>query len=122
MVEYVGIPYTEVITHAFLPAVISYIALLYLVHLEAVKADMQTLPKPVIRSFQVALLRMGIVVSSIVILAGVVYFGIRFVQTAIPGISAPVVLVLMAFRPISPCSGSPRRSPISRSTIPTRRW
>ncbi|MGY6567513.1 MAG: TRAP transporter permease [Salinarimonas sp.] len=96
MVEYVGISYTEVITHAFLPAVISYIALLYLVHLEAVKADMQTLPKPVIRSFQASLLRMGIVVSSIMILAGVIYFGIRFVQTALPGLSAPVVLALMA--------------------------
>ena len=37
MVEYVGIPYIEVIRHAFLPAIISYIALVYIVHLEAVK-------------------------------------------------------------------------------------
>ncbi|MBA2778287.1 TRAP transporter permease [Billgrantia kenyensis] len=44
MVEYVGIPYVEVIRHAFLPAVISYIALIYIVHLEALKADMQGLP------------------------------------------------------------------------------
>ena len=41
MVEYVGIPYTEVIKHAFLPAIISYIALFYIVHLEALKADLQ---------------------------------------------------------------------------------
>ena len=45
MVEFVGIPYTDVISHAFLPALISYIALFYIVHLEALKADMQALPK-----------------------------------------------------------------------------
>lgn len=44
MVEYVGISYVEVIKHAFLPAVISYIALIYIVHLEALKANMQGLP------------------------------------------------------------------------------
>lgn len=43
MVEYVGISYVEVITHAFLPAVISYIALVYIVHLEAVKRNMPTI-------------------------------------------------------------------------------
>ena len=32
MIEYVGISYLEVIKHAFLPAVISYIALVYIVH------------------------------------------------------------------------------------------
>ena len=43
MVEYVGISYVEVITHAFLPATISYIALVYIVHLAAVKNNMPTL-------------------------------------------------------------------------------
>jgi TRAP transporter 4TM/12TM fusion protein len=43
MVEYVGISYVEVITHAFLPATISYIALVYIVHLEAVKQNLPTL-------------------------------------------------------------------------------
>lgn len=50
MVEYVGIPYVEIIKHAFLPAAISYIALLYIVHLEALKLGMQPIgdhqPKP----------------------------------------------------------------------------
>ncbi|MDW2288573.1 TRAP transporter large permease subunit, partial [Vibrio sp. 1562] len=35
MVEYVGISYVEVIKAAILPALISYIALIYIVHLEA---------------------------------------------------------------------------------------
>ncbi len=45
MIEYVGISYLEVIKHAFLPAVISYIALLYIVHLESLKLGLQGLPK-----------------------------------------------------------------------------
>ena len=46
MVEYIGIPYIEVVKHAFIPAVISYIALVYLVHLEALKNNFPALPKP----------------------------------------------------------------------------
>ncbi len=46
MVEYVGIPFVEIIKHAFLPAIISYIALVYIVHLEAMKAGMQGMPRP----------------------------------------------------------------------------
>ncbi len=46
MVEYVNIPYIEVIKHAFLPAVISYIALLYIVHLESLKLGLRGLEKP----------------------------------------------------------------------------
>jgi TRAP transporter 4TM/12TM fusion protein len=49
MVEYVGISYVEVITHAFLPAVISYIALVYIVHLEAVKNNMPTIGNKVVK-------------------------------------------------------------------------
>ena len=45
MVEYVGVSYIEVIKHAFLPAVISYIALIYIVHLEALKSGMQGLKR-----------------------------------------------------------------------------
>lgn len=41
MVEYVGISYEEVIKHAILPAIISYIALIYIVHLEALKLKME---------------------------------------------------------------------------------
>ncbi|WP_375175484.1 TRAP transporter permease [Pseudooceanicola sp.] len=49
MVEYVGISYVEVITHAFLPAIISYIALVYIVHLEAVKNNMPTIGNKVVK-------------------------------------------------------------------------
>ncbi len=75
MVEYIGIPYTDVIRHAFLPAVISYIALIYIVHLEAMKAGMQGLEKrPDPRSTSQRLLAWGIIVCSILIVAGGTYF------------------------------------------------
>ena len=45
MAELLGIPYLKVVTHAFLPAVISYIALFYISHLEALKLDIKGLPE-----------------------------------------------------------------------------
>lgn len=45
MVEYVGIPYTEIVKHAILPAVISYIGLFYIVHIEALKIGSSSLPR-----------------------------------------------------------------------------
>ncbi len=45
MVEFIGISYVQVIKHAFIPAVISYIALVYIVHLEALKKEMPALGK-----------------------------------------------------------------------------
>jgi TRAP transporter 4TM/12TM fusion protein len=96
MVEYVGIPYVDVIKHAFLPAVISYIALLYIVHLEALKKDMQGLPKsggPV--TIQQRLIRWGISVCSVVILAGVIYFGITFIQNIFGEVSVWILAALI---------------------------
>ena len=44
MAELLGISYFTVITHAFLPAIISYIALFYISHLESVKLNIKGLP------------------------------------------------------------------------------
>lgn len=41
MTEYVGISYVEVVKTAIVPAAISYVALVYIVHLEAVKSGMK---------------------------------------------------------------------------------
>ncbi len=67
MVEYLNITYLEVIKHAFLPAVLSYLALLYLVHLEAIKADMQGLQRPDLAPLKLRLLRWGFGLSGIII-------------------------------------------------------
>jgi len=52
MAELLGIPYLTVVTHAFLPAVISYIALFYISHLEALKLDIKGLPEKDIPSIR----------------------------------------------------------------------
>ena len=75
MVEYVGIPYTDVIRHAFLPAVISYIALVYIVHLEALKSGMQGLPRPgEPLGMKWSLISFGITACSLLIIAGLLYY------------------------------------------------
>src|SRR5690606_34590533 len=62
MVAYVGIPYVEIIKHAALPAVISYVALFYIVHLEAVKAGAQPIERQS-RPLKTRLLRTGLGLS-----------------------------------------------------------
>jgi TRAP transporter 4TM/12TM fusion protein len=80
MVEYVGISYTEVIKHAFLPAVISYMALFYIVHLEALKANLKGLPR---RSKATPLQRLtsfSMTVAGFVVLSGLVYWGVGWLK------------------------------------------
>ncbi|MFN2348131.1 MAG: TRAP transporter permease [Thioalkalivibrio sp.] len=80
MVEYVGIPYVEVIKHAFLPAVIAYIALLYIVHLESLKMGLEGLPRSREMPLWHRLIGGGLTVSGVLILAGLVYFGLGWIK------------------------------------------
>ena len=97
MVEYVGISYLEVITHAFLPAVISYIALLYIVHLEALKNEMEGLPKPGVQKAAMARIAGALIpMLSILILCGVVYYGIQGIKV-VTGDFVGWVLALVVF-------------------------
>ena len=41
MASFIGVTYFEVVKHAFLPAIISYIALFYISHLEALKLNLK---------------------------------------------------------------------------------
>ncbi len=43
--EFIGISYFEVVVHALIPALISYMALFYLSHLEALKLNLAALPR-----------------------------------------------------------------------------
>ncbi|MGB4582741.1 MAG: TRAP transporter permease [Rhodoferax sp.] len=81
MVEYVGIPYIEVMKHAFLPAIISYIALLYIVHIEALKNNMVGLPRRHLGSAGSRLLSFGLTVAGFIVLSGAVYWGIGWIKT-----------------------------------------
>ena len=44
--EFTGIQYTEILKHAIVPALVSYIALFYILHLEACKLNLKGLEKP----------------------------------------------------------------------------
>jgi TRAP transporter 4TM/12TM fusion protein len=81
MVEYVGIPYIEVMKHAFLPAIISYIALLYIVHLEALKANMVGLPRRGNATAGSRLMSFAMTVAGFIVLSGAVYWGIGWIKT-----------------------------------------
>ncbi|AVR89834.1 TRAP transporter permease [Thauera aromatica] len=95
MVEYVGIPYTEVIKHAFLPALISYIALFYIVHLEALKADIRGLPRRTIKPAGQRLLSFGFTVCGLVILAGAIHYSLGWIKTVTGDASSLVIALLM---------------------------
>ncbi|HQR22315.1 MAG TPA: TRAP transporter permease [Burkholderiaceae bacterium] len=93
MVEYVGIPYSEIIKHAFLPAILSYIALFYIVHLEAVKLGMEPMVKGTARPLTQRLVRWGLGLSGTVAVCGALYYGIVGAK-ALFGAGAPWVIAL----------------------------
>lgn len=91
MVEYVGIPYVQVMKHAFLPAIISYIALFYIVHLEALKAGMQGLPRRTQSTGTQRLLSFLMTVTGFIVLAGVTYYAIGFIKSIFGAAAVPVI-------------------------------
>jgi TRAP transporter 4TM/12TM fusion protein len=96
MVEYVGIPYFDVVKHAFLPAVISYIALVYIVHLEALKAGMEGLPRAVEPKPWVAwLMSIAFTVAAICALSFGVYYLMGWIRPAFPETAGYIIFVFL---------------------------
>ncbi|MEP1442390.1 MAG: TRAP transporter permease [Hyphomicrobiales bacterium] len=84
--EFTGVSYPELIKHAFLPAIISYIALVYIVHLEALKLGLKGLERPTpLGSFAQRLVGVLFGFIAMTVLAGVVYYGLGWIKTAFPG-------------------------------------
>ncbi|MBV6273674.1 TRAP transporter permease [Alcaligenaceae bacterium CGII-47] len=96
MVEYVGISYAEVVKHAILPALISYIALFYIVHLEAVKADIRGIDRAHPASWQQRLISVLMSVSGVIILSAVVYYGLGWIKLVAPDSAFVIAGALMA--------------------------
>jgi len=95
MVEYVGISYIEVIKHAFLPAIISYIALVYIVHLEAGKMGLKGMEKTVTKTVPQKLLSAVMTFFLLIIIGGVTYFGLGWIKTVAGGATIYIVCVLL---------------------------
>ena len=95
MIEYVGISYLEVIKHAILPAVISYIALFYIVHLEAPTAKMQGLPNRQHSTIAQKLMTFSFVVAGICAIGFAVYYGIGWIKDLAGDSAIYIVAVLV---------------------------
>lgn len=80
MVEYVGISYLEVIKHAILPAMISYVALIYIVHLEACKLKMKGIERLNRPTLAQRMLNWVVILLGLCVLTFAVYFGIGWTK------------------------------------------
>ncbi|MBO6602297.1 MAG: TRAP transporter permease [Roseicyclus sp.] len=93
MVEFIGISYVEVIKHAFIPAVISYIALIYIVHLEALKKDMPALGKAKSLSGMLVKFFIGFAVAGAGFTA--LIYGVGALRDTVP-LTGPIMMTLLA--------------------------
>ncbi|MGE6530419.1 TRAP transporter permease [Pseudomonas sp. NPDC077382] len=97
MVEYVGIPYVEVIKHAFLPALISYIALVYIVHLESLKLGLTALPRAnVAKPWMQRLIGFAFGAALISGVSLAVYYGLGWLKPALGDAAIWVIGALLA--------------------------
>ena len=95
MAEYVGIPYVEVIQHAILPALIAYAALFYIVHLEALKANMRPMGRREPRVRRFTTISAGLTLIAVTI-AGM-YLGLDLIKdlmNAAPGIPVGIAVII----------------------------
>ena len=97
MVEYVGISLVEVMQHAFLPAVISYVALVYIVHLEAMKADMMGIPRMTESPLMQKLIGFMMSIIILIVVCAASYYGLGWLKPvagdATPWIATVILIV-----------------------------
>jgi len=95
--EFTGVSYTEIIKHALIPALVSYIALVYIVHLEALKMGLKGLPKPT-STMTIGTKLIGFLTGfiGIALLGIAVYYGLGWIKAIAPDISFFVVMVVVA--------------------------
>ncbi len=93
--EFTGIAYTDILKHALVPALVSYIALVYIVHLEAMKLGLQGLPKPPSER-TLAQKMLGVLTGALgtALLLWIVYQILAVVKAAAPDMSFLTVAVL----------------------------
>ncbi|TNH07552.1 TRAP transporter permease [Testudinibacter sp. TR-2022] len=96
MIEYVNMPYSQLITHAFLPAIISYIALVYIVHLEACKMDLKGLERAdAAKPWVISVLRgLGSFIT-ICVVYFIIEYGLSWIKTLSPDHALAIVSILV---------------------------
>jgi TRAP transporter 4TM/12TM fusion protein len=92
--EFTGISYTEILKHALVPALVSYIALVYIVHLEACKMNLKGLPKlPSNKTLSAKIIGFLGGFIGIGLLGIAVYYGLGWIKVAMPDYAFTVVAV-----------------------------
>ncbi|WP_346907485.1 TRAP transporter permease [uncultured Roseibium sp.] len=98
--EFTGVAYPVLIKHALLPALISYIALVYIVHLEALKLGLKGLQKPP-ATMTLARKLSGVLLGFILmaVLASAVYYGLGWIKVVFPNMTFATasLLFLLAY-------------------------
>jgi TRAP transporter 4TM/12TM fusion protein len=95
--EFTGVAYTDIIRHAIVPALVSYIALVYIVHLEALKLGLKGMEKPPARLGLMQKL-IGFLTGflGIAALSVVVYYGLGWIKDVMPGTAFYVAAAICA--------------------------
>ena len=94
--EFTGIQYTEILKHAIVPALVSYIALFYIVHLEACKLNLKGLEKPpssLTFMMKAILFLTGFI--GVALLFGLVYLLQGAISAAVPGLTFLTSFVIL---------------------------
>jgi len=92
--EFTGIAYTEIIKHALIPALVSYIALVYIVHLEALKMGLKGLPKhPSTQSLAQKLIGFLTGFLALCAVGAAVYYGLGWIKVVAPDAAFTIVCI-----------------------------
>ena len=93
--EFTGVSYTDILRHALVPALVSYIALVHIVHLEAMKMGLKGLEKPTpTMSLAAKLIAFLGGFIGLGLLGVAVYYGLGWVKLALPSLAFPIVIIL----------------------------
>ncbi len=100
MAEIIGVPYLEVVRAAIIPALLSYITLFYVVHLEALKMNLKAMPRKDLPRFLKTFLRgCHFIIPLMVLLLYLVVFRRSPVMAALMAIESLLVIMFLQ-RPI----------------------
>ena len=96
MAESLGIAYIDVVRAAFIPAIVSYIALIFVVHLEAMKLGLQRVPKNELPPFWITFLKgFHYLIPVVVLVLYLVVLRRSAITSCMLSLEAIVVIVLI---------------------------
>ncbi|MCE9662182.1 TRAP transporter permease [Halomonas sp. M5N1S17] len=75
MAEFLGVPYTQIIIAALVPAILYFVALWFMVHFEAMKTDLTGLPKDQLPRLKPLIKRKGHLLLPIILLLTLLFLG-----------------------------------------------